>query len=812
MPKRQLVALLFCDLVGYGSVTNADEKRALELLEEYRAIVRRFVPFYGGRENKTIGDAFMVEFGSAIDAVLCAIEVQTCLYERNLGVPTDRRILARVGIHLGDVVLAENDSFGEGVNVAARIEGFSDPGGICVSRAVADQLSPYPQIRLRCLGKKHLKHIARPATLYKVVLPWERRAIAAWWRIGKRAVDLGAAWAKKPRPERTGDMVLETLAAFVLAVFVYLGARTVQGFLSYDLQGPVGATPRTSLIEGWQYATAPFEAEPEIVAPYWQAFHRPAWQHSDELSKPYWLRLVFRARAIPSDPAIVLGPICGAHRAYLNGKLIGGSNHTYTLAYYTFDKALLARSGDNTLLVKVNPKPSITPGIVGLPTVPSFLGDFNDVSRVVTRNEAYLHVVQNIYLVLALLCFLATSLFYVFNRHDKKYLYFSLFLLLGAMSLLHSNGFVFGYLDFRLQRAFRLFGLSLSSLILLATYLRVRGRREGEIATNLAAVTWCASLSLILLLPEASAAQYLARWNTVLGITTAFTVIWVVTLFNYRIVKWLRDPNERDKQWQKLRYETVIFSFGALIAMLAFSSMKVPALRHVLPYSLQQIFFTLGTTYPFWFAACIVGLGIYDYIQKNRSAWYQHRAEDLLLAIADTLRHEMRGETAVVGILEKVTTFIRAERSTVYLLEEHDGEPCLRAHSILGSQVAKPLIRKVATVRHGILGYICESKAPLLIRDIASDTRFQDHVQRRKSTEADSYRTNSCMLFPLVIGNRLLGILTIADKKGNGAFSERDFSILHVVAKDLAVVIQTERLAGGRPAEGREGSLALTSA
>jgi adenylate cyclase len=171
--QRKLAAIMFTDMVGYSALSQRDDKLALELLEEHRRRLREIFPSFHGTEIKTIGDAFLVEFNSALEAAQCAIEIQRALVKRNADVPPDRRIELKIGIHIGDVVHRGGDVYGDGVNIASRIEPLAGAGGICVSMDVERQIRNAVETRFEKLAPTDLKNISVPMDLFRIVLPWE---------------------------------------------------------------------------------------------------------------------------------------------------------------------------------------------------------------------------------------------------------------------------------------------------------------------------------------------------------------------------------------------------------------------------------------------------------------------------------------------------------------------------------------------------------------------------------------------------------------------------------------------------------------
>jgi adenylate cyclase len=167
---RKLAAIMFTDMVGYSALAQKDEALALELLEEHRYLLRSIFPKHQGREIKTLGDGFLVECASALAAVRCAIDIQETLAQRNAVSPAEKQIQLRIGIHVGDVVQREGDVFGDGVNIAARIEPLAEPGGICITEDVARQIRNKIEHPVVQFGQAELKNIQLPVLVFKLAV------------------------------------------------------------------------------------------------------------------------------------------------------------------------------------------------------------------------------------------------------------------------------------------------------------------------------------------------------------------------------------------------------------------------------------------------------------------------------------------------------------------------------------------------------------------------------------------------------------------------------------------------------------------
>ncbi len=169
--ERRLAAIMFTDIVGYSSITSLDEGRGLKLLGDHRSLLQPIFEKYQGTVVKTMGDSFLVEFASAVEAVNCAVQVQDEMRQVNKRLKQDARVLVRIGIHVGDVIHSAGDILGDAVNVAARLQPLAAAGGICVTRQVVDQVQSKVHYKVIRLGVRELKNIRHPVELFTVEVP-----------------------------------------------------------------------------------------------------------------------------------------------------------------------------------------------------------------------------------------------------------------------------------------------------------------------------------------------------------------------------------------------------------------------------------------------------------------------------------------------------------------------------------------------------------------------------------------------------------------------------------------------------------------
>jgi class 3 adenylate cyclase/putative methionine-R-sulfoxide reductase with GAF domain len=758
---RRLAALMFTDMVGYSAVARKNEQLAKELVDEHRAISRKALFKYHGRERDTAGDGFFLEFPSAVQAVECAMEIQTLMRDRDRQQTSDRIIKLRIGIHLGDIITSEDDLYGNGVNIAARVEPLANPGGICITRQIYDQVANLPAYEFKRLGWKTLKNIKGGAEVFQVVMPWEQNVPKIKTRVFK-------SWPSY------NEFLLGALFAFVFGVlavaslgilrplkFIYLRHQTA--YQTVDLSG------------GWSYRLQ--NSEP------WQPFDtKSTWQYADLIQGNFQLKKDFIYSGKLTNPAIVLGVIPDSHRLYLNGQLVGGSASGSDLAFYAFDPRLLKTN--NELVVNAKAKPNLNPGLNMLPEAGAFLGEFADVRQAVLKNQLMFHLFRNMCFFLSFLMFLACSIFAIFQSSKRQYYFYcSLILLLGSLQLAYYSlgmNFIF---DYPFIRFIKVLGLCLTPFFLSSVYLYKKRNAKWEFLNNVGASLFIAIASVTLFSHMTPPSRFSAAYNWVTLVASLYTGATIVVA-TFSLFKAIRRRNIKNLI---LSFDSAFIFFEAWSLFSLMVSFKLGLTALVLSPALKSAMGNISVAMPFLFSLFVMGMVIQDYIVQSRLVKGKQERDELMLDLIRLFYTSKDVSQTISVIQEKLCRFLRVRRSTLYVIEEGEKNRTLVAAYTVGHLGTNLEIKKTVNLDEGIVGFVIQNETPLLIENIHKDPRF--------SSGANSeYRTGSCMVFPLVFDTHLVGVLTLADKESDTAFTQEDFSIALEISFSLGLLLDNRQL------------------
>jgi class 3 adenylate cyclase len=775
-----MVALMFTDIVGYSTLPSTDEKLAFELLEEHRVILRSLLPRYGGFENKTIGDAFFIEFGSPIDALQCALEIQTALYERNLFAPAHRKLQIRIGLHLGDIIASDGDSYGDPVNIAARVESMAQHGGICVTQQILDHVVRQLDLKFKRIKKVDLKNLGAPTQLYHVIMPWQDRrkpGVAEHFEVGS----FFKSFTPKQAVLALWGLVLGSICVYAgyRVQQVGMGSNVFRSFTAQRSPSSVLSSPPAKIDLSEQHWFYRLKGHGE-----WKDFSLDQnWKYADDILGSYELRTEFQSPVAIEHPAMVLGLVADTYRAYVNGHFVGGSGNYSSIEFFGIDPQFLFTDKPNEILIQAYTEGSLSPGLTVLTDVGSFVSDFDSAYHTALSERTRFHVMRSVYLAIALITSFMSFLYFCYRPKKLRHLYFSIYLLLGALLLSYYNVYVSSALPYPFHRFLKVTALSLSSVVLFSAWLNSVEREKWEHRNNIAGLCFTIFSAISLVVYRSSALDFIERYDLLFYVCLAYSLGWNIYA---GLVAWKKRnaPPKEEATWFD-RAGTLVF--GTASTLLIVSSLK----KGILPAQVQNFLFQWTYAIPFIFAIFVVVTALFDFIAKSKKIAYKRDRENLILEIYHIAEKSGISNATVSRVLERLCEFVSAERATLYLASQTADSKTLYAEFSVGGVNTQRLLKREISSEIGIIGHVCTYRTPILIEELEKDARFRNH---RKSSGVDStYKTGSCMIFPLISGTRFLGVLTLADKSDTTPFNRNDFMLVHIISGTLALLIQSSQ-------------------
>ena len=784
MNSRRLAALMFTDIVGYSAIAHKDELLARVLVDQQRKIIRESLATFGGTEHDTAGDGFFIEFSSAVQAVACAMQIQSRLFDRNRSASQERQLQIRIGIHLGDIVSHEEDVFGNGVNLAARIEPFADPGGVCVSQQIYDQVhGKISGLEFKKVGFKKLKNIASGAVVYSIVTPWNKAEKKKLSMTKRKILNL-------PLFENINSVVGIGLFA---ACLVCLFASTLRS-LTYTAQpsfvraarlpASVEKNERVDLSNDWDYKL-------DTATGVWTKFDpKNSWRYSEEIRGHFSLRHKFSSSLQFATPAIVLGLISGPHRVYLNNHFIGGSDQASELAFYSFDQKLMANDKPNELMIEIEGPPSLNPGLSVISSVGAFLGEFTEVRAATAANHMKFSVLRNIYFSISIFIFAIVFAYAVFRRASRSYFYFAFVLLLGSIQLSYFNPLMTEAFNYPFLRFMRVLGLSLVPMMFVSAYLasltKNQKDRRSELFNNLVAATFACGLALVFFWISKDTNQFGRNFNLALLVAATYNLLGL----GYFVVEAVRAA--RSKAATKVEFGRAVFYFAflALNLFALISTLKRGIFSDLLSPSLHEFGAQVTLVLPFLFAVAVMVIAAFDYIKQSHAAREKMHRDDFAHEILHVIHEAPTSSLAIQSAHSRLGEFLRVTRSTLYAVSPGPTGPSLEILNSIGRQLANGELNSATVKSHRILSHVLETETPVFIRDVRTDRRFFE-PQVESADQSSSYRTGSCIVIPLRSMGQCVGLVTFADKKDHSMFTQTDFTSALEVASTLALLIKS---------------------
>ncbi len=785
--QRRLAAMMFTDIAGYSRMTEHNEQGTHELLSEHNRIIREVLPEFGGREIRTIGDAFFIEFPSAVDAVECAYRIQARLHEWNLTLAEESRLLVRIGLHLGDILDAGDDSFGNEVNVSARLESLAQPGGICISQQILDQVRGKVDFEFKSMGLAQLKNIKEGVAIWSIALPWtndrSEKTLLRWseWRARLYALPL--------KGFRTPVVASRTLiAAFVFGLALGFAPPIYRGVMETvnpDVfragnRGPAGMPAPQSLDENdWKIQIDP-------PASNWEDLElsRPG-RHVDRVRGEYWLKKEFVVNAKYRDPAIVLGVIPERTRVYLDGHLIGASEYQNPVPYFVFDPTLTAAGRKHTLLIKAHSRGTLTPGLTIVPRIGAYLGDVSQIAPLVRTDLLLYHLVRMAYLSVTVVFFFGFLIYHLINPSSRNFLYYGMYGMLGSLLLIYHNRVMSDSLGLQLQLGLRTLSMTLGPMVLASAYFASRKNEVAERRNNWGALVFGLVGLQWMIFGDGKPIELQDRANAL----HLVSVVYSLAIFGYLGIKLLGGRTTKPEGFRAIEIATVFF----IAVNGAFNAVSIRGgLALALPFETKTFVSQFLIIYPVLFMVAMFGIALIDYSMKNRVLRFRKDSDALNLDLTRLLARPGDASSQLDESHNRICAFLGISQSTLYL---RDGDRLRARHRIAGPS-SRGRVLDIVPMDQGVIGYVARTRHPILARNIALDLRFRQ-MMRERPRPTPSYATPSCMLFPLICFGEVTGVLTFTEKSNASIFTQEDFELVQSLLSDITLLSMLENATGG---------------
>lgn len=767
-PSRRLAAIMFTDMVGFSRMTHENPTRARALNEEHQQIIRKCLQKHNGLERQTTGDGFFAEFSSAIEALQAGIEIQQALHDRNMSVGLDQKISIRIGLHAGEIFEKNNEIYGDVVNTASRMEPLANVGGICMSENFFNLVQAnWQKHQFTSLGSVPLKNISENFKIYKFNFTWEApqtKKITTQIRHLLRSMTENFKW----------PAYLVYLSTFAVFAAILIQGLSPAPMISTGKNRTPSSTDQgfksQALDHDWMYslkASAPDHFQEFIP--------QQSWKYADLLHESYTLKNEFVLQGRPQEPAIILGLVPDQHRVFLNGQLIGGTNHVSELGVYVFDPQLLKNPPEkNTLIINSEGGPSLNPGLNFLSEYPPQLGEMTDLQKMQSSYFTKFYVLKNIYFSFSLFIFAFSLAFALFLKNKDEFFYSSLFLLLGVLHLAYYNPWVNSRFDYTFLRYLKVNSIFLSSLVLTSGILASSKRVRALKLNNLFGLVLCFALLLFFNLTTfESSKEFVSAYNQLLAIGMIYTAV----LAGVFLVSSFTRSDKKTRFSQELMFSV----FLALHVFNYLAAFKNGITQDLFSSSVRTAFADFGIALPFLYAITKASVSVVEFLIEKKRNEENRQNDEILLQISKLISETDTGTNQISQIHTKSFEHLKALRSSIYLIDHNK----LVLSSRLGDS---RLTRTELDLKGNIFSYALENGRPLLIGDMSQDFRFKSEA----SSSESGFESGSCILIPLYCQGNIIGILSFSDKENESEFSKNDLRVAVKIGTLLSLVLAND--------------------
>ncbi len=525
---------------------------------------------------------------------------------------------------------------------------------------------------------------------------------------------------------------------------------------SFDLR-PVAMPFPISLSSGWKI-------QPVVSRDEWKDFSLTHnLEYADQVQGLYKLKKKFRLGITYQNPAIVLGKIPDIHRVYLNGVFIGGSDDSTDLNYYSFDRKVLNKKGENEIVVEIESRSNLNPGITLLPKVGAFLDELSEVQMAVRKYQVEYQIFGSLYFGILFLCFAASVLFVFMRRSKVRPFYSSLIVLLGLIHLTHYNPWILNHFDYSFLQWLKIMPLTLTPMFLFSSYLNLNQNYRLEMVNNFFAFVYAISTMLVFNVSDVVPNEFIFVFDRVALIavcssTLSFSYVLKEIFFQSKIKK-------RKKSEVFNFFNQLYFTCGLLSILSLCSAMKTNSYNFWLNTDILNFSSSMSFALPFIYFVPYFILNIFDIWQIRKMKVSEMQRNQMIIDTLRIFKSSKDSSKTISTIQSNYCRYLNAKKSNFYIFQGYDPSQAVKFKYEKGQEQIFWEHCDVHDGNYEVLSNVIKGKLSLNLK--------------------------TTILIPLISGQEILGILSFSEKDSPGNFTHSDLNNATEVSASLALILDS---------------------